>query len=140
MSREYAENRIKEALRLSKGNPTRARQRIMAWTFEDPKLLQALARPHLSGIVAHAVGRVVHKQELDEHDHEHETPEMPETLDMEPETFGKEILAALQSRNTATFGQENSAPPVRRPQASKSHIDAMKQIASKGKAKKKDDM
>lgn len=134
MSREYAESRIREALKLSKGNPTRARQRIIAWTFEDPKLLQALARPHLSGIVAHAIARVVHKQELDDP----ETPDMPEALDMEPETFGKEILAALQSRNTATFGQENSVPPARRPQASKSHIDALKHIASKGRSRKSD--
>lgn len=135
MSREYAESRIQEALKLSKGNATRARQRIIAWTFEDPKLLQALARPHLSGIVAHAIGRVVHKQDIDET----ETPDVPEMLDMAPETFGKEILAALQSRNTATFGQENSVPPVRRPQASKSHIDALKHIASKGKSNKSDD-
>lgn len=130
MSREYAEGRIKEALKLSKGNPTKARQRVIAWTFEDPKLLQALARPHLTGIVAHAVNRVVHKQELAEPD----VPEAPEKLDMTPESFGKEILNALQSSNTPMFGHEGSAPPSRRGQASKNHIDAIRQIASKSKS------
>lgn len=132
MSREYAESRIQEALKLSKGNPTKARQRIIAWTFEDPKLLQALARPHLSGIVAHAVSRVIYKQELEPQ----EVPDEPEALDLPPETFGAEILAALQSGNTARFGQEGNAPQTRRGQASKSHIEALKKIASKGKDKK----
>lgn len=133
MSREYAEGRIREALKQSKGNPTKARQRVIAWTYEDPKLLQALAQPHLTGIVAHAVSRVVHKQDIPEVD----APDMPESLDMAPETFGKEILAALQNSNTAMFGQESSAPSGRRPQASKSHIDALKHIASKSQTGKK---
>lgn len=127
MSREYAEGRIKEALKLSKGNPTKARQRVIAWTFEDPKLLQALARPHLTGIVAHAVNRVIYQKDLDEP----ETPEVPEALDMAPETFGKEILSALQNTDTPMFGQESYAPRAPRGQASKSHIDAIKHIASK---------
>ena len=132
MSREYAEGRIREALKQSKGNPTKARQRIIAWTYEDPKLLQALAQPHLTGIVAHAVSRVIYKQELPEP----EAPEMPASLDMEPETFGQEILAALQSNDTAMFGMEQNAPQPRRGQASKSHIEAIKKIA--GKSKKED--
>lgn len=135
MSREYAESRIREALRLHRGNITRARQQIMAWTFEDVKLLQALSRPHLTGIVAHAVSRVVYHQNTEE-THE-ESAEMPKALNMGPDTFGKAILRALASDNTAVFGQESSAPPVGRKQASKSHIDALRMMASK--ARKKDD-
>ena len=134
MSREYLESRIKEALQLSKGNPTKARQRVMAWTFEDPKLLQALAQPHLTGIVAHAINRVVYRQEQEEI----EAPEEPTRLDMEPESFGKEILSALQSNNTPMFGQESFAPPSKRGQASKSHIEAIKHIASKSQNKDTD--
>lgn len=133
MSREYVENRIREALKQAKGNTTRARQQIIAWTNDDPKLLQALAKPHLTGIVAHAVSRVLHRME-----HEEVEPEVaaaPETLDMEPETFGKEILSILQSERTAQFGRESSAPSPRRKQASQSHIDALKQMASKSKKK-----
>lgn len=131
MSREYAEKRIREALNLSKGNATKARQQIIAWTNEDPKLLQALAQPHLTGIVAHAVNRVVYKQGVEDHD-DH-LPEVPQSLDMAPDTFGKEILKALASENTTIFGRDNGAGPARRKQASQSHIDALKQIASKSK-------
>lgn len=134
MSREYAERRIKEALSLCKGNTARARQQIIAWTNEDPKLLQALAQPHLTGIVAHAVSRVVYKQEIDEP----AIPEEPQSLDMAPDTFGKEILQALASDKSVLFGRDTGAPPLRRKAASQSHIDALKQIASKSKPIKKD--
>lgn len=130
MSLEYAESRIREALRLCKNNAARARQQIIAWTFEDAKLLQALARPHLTGIVAHAVSRTIHRQEAEEHAGE-DAPPVPETLDMAPDTFGKEILKALQSENTARFGRESAAPPARKRQASQRHIDAIRQMSKK---------
>lgn len=130
MSREYAEKRIREALKQAKGNPTKARQQIIAWTFEDSKLLQALAQPHLTGIVAHAVNRVIHHQGIEE-EQGHEIPAAPQPLDMTPQTFGQEIFQALQSSNTAQFGREGTAPPIKRKQASQSHIDAMKRIAKK---------
>lgn len=127
MSREYAEGRIREALKLAKGNPTKARQQIIAWTFEDTKLLHALARPHLTGIVAHAVNRVIYHQNLED-DHE-PVPETPQALDMPPDTFGAAILQALQSGDTPRFGRESAAPPVPRRQASQSHIDALKRMS-----------
>jgi hypothetical protein len=134
MSREYAEKRIKEALKLVKGNATKARQQIIAWTSQDARLLQALAKPHLTGIVAHAVNHVIYHQGMEEE----EIPAEPQSLEMEPDTFGKEILKALQSSDTARFGRESAAPPVRRPKASQSHIDALKKIAGR-KNRKKDD-
>ena len=136
MSREYAEKRIKEALVMAKGNATKARQQIIAWTNEDPKLLQALAQPHLTGIVAHAISRVIYRQEAEEV--EEDIPNAPQSLDMAPDTFGKEILKALASENTVMFGRDTGVVPAGRKQASQSHIDALKQIASKSKPIKKD--
>lgn len=136
MSREYAEKRIREALKQARGNATKARQQIIAWTNEDPKLLQALAQPHLTGIVAHAISRVIHQQEVGDADED--IPDEPQTLDMSPDTFGKEILKALSNDSTAMFGREGGASP-RRKQASQSHIDAMRQIASKSHPVKKGD-
>lgn len=131
MSREYAEKRIREALKQAKGSATKARQLIIGWCNEDTKLLQALAKPHLTGIVAHAVDRVVYRQSVE--DEPEEIPATPRALNMEPDTFGKEILKVLQSSNTPRFGSESDAPPSRRPKASQSHIDAMKKIAKKKK-------
>jgi len=130
MSREYAEKRIREALQHSKGNPTRARQQIIAWAADDPKLLLALARPHLTGIVAHAVSRVIDRPEEDM-DVPEDRPADPAGIDMTPEGFGKEILQILSNQNTTVFGQESSAPPSRRKPASQRHIDALRQIAKK---------
>ncbi|QQG37235.1 MAG: hypothetical protein HYS17_05595 [Micavibrio aeruginosavorus] len=136
MSREYAEKRILEALTMSKGNSTKARQQVIAWCSQDHKLLQALAQPHLTGIVAHAISRVVYKQETVEN--EDDIPETPQSLDMAPDTFGKEILKALSSDNAVLFGRDTGAAPVRRKQASQSHIDALRQMASKSKSTHKD--
>ncbi len=127
MSREYAESRIREALESCKGNATKARQRIIAQLADDHKLLMALARPHLTGIVSHAVNRVVSRSEIEDSP----PPEQPKTLDMPPQTFGQEILQALQGNKSATFGLENDLPGRRRGQASKNHIEAMKRIARK---------
>jgi hypothetical protein len=132
MSQEYAETRIREALKLARGNATKARQQIIAWAAEDQRLLLALARPHLTGIVAHALNRVQARPEI-------MTPDspspLPQPLDMAPDTFGKEILKALSSHDTQVFGQEGGAPSQRRKKASQSHIDALKAIASKSKKK-----
>ncbi len=127
MSREYAEKRIAEALRLAKGNAAKARQQVIAWTYEDPKLLHALARPHLTGIVAHAVNRVIsQKGKMPP-----EVPKAPKGLDMAPGSFGKEILGALSGRNAPNFGQESMAPPIKKKGASQQHIDAIRRLARK---------
>lgn len=132
MSREYAEKRIREALRLAKGNATKARQQIVAWTNDDPKLLMALTKPHLTGIVAHAINRVLTRMESGA-DEPEEIPETPTTLNMPPETFGQEIMQILKNSHTVTFGHESSsgAPAGHRGQASQRHIDALNKIAKK---------
>lgn len=127
MSREYVERRIREALKLHKNNATRARQQIIAWTQEDVRLLHGLTRPHMTGIVAHALNRVILRSDRDD---VQEIPDLPQGLNMGAQTFGQEILKAL-SGSSAVFGhEENNAAPSRR-QASKRHIDAMNMIARK---------
>lgn len=124
MSLEYAQRKILEALKLTRGNAAKARQQIMAWTYEDPKLLQALTKPHLTGIVAHAVNRVITKQK----DPVPQNVQAPMNKD---ESFGRELLKSIAGSDTAIFGQENVAPPISRSQASQNHIKAIQQIARK---------
>lgn len=131
MSRDYAYNRIKEALRLHKGNSLKARQQIIAWTYEDAKLLHALTRPHLTGIVAYAIDKWQRKA------HEEESRQA-QTLDSvldtkSDENFGKELLRSLASGNSEIFGEEPSGPPRSRSQASKKHEDAMRMLAKRNK-------
>jgi len=131
MSREYAEKRIREALVTSKGNTHRAQQRIIVEAAQDHKLLLALTQGHLTGVVALWLNRVLTR--IGQEQEETPPPEKPQMLDMEPQTFGAEILRALESSSSPMFGQESASVPLRRKQASQSHIDALRQMAGKKK-------
>lgn len=126
MSREYVEKRVKEALKLTGGNATRARQQLIAWTHEDAKLLQALAHPHLTGIVAYAVSRVLNKKDEPEL-----IPPTPREEDDPAHAFGMEILKTIASGATAQFGLEGAQPPGRKQPASQRHIDAIRQLTGR---------
>jgi hypothetical protein len=131
MSITYVEQKIRQALDISRGNETRARQQVIAWCAEDPKLLLGLAAPHLTGIVAHALTRVMNHKELP-------TPQASPKLDIaKGGEFGIEILKSIAGGDTARFGQESSAPPVKKQAASQRHIDAIKQMAGQSKTPKK---
>lgn len=131
MSRDYAESRIREALRLTKGNPTKARQQVIAWAVDDQRLLLGLTQPHLTGVVAHAINRVIYREGLEQE--MEEVAPTPKSLDMGPETFGKQIMNALSGRNTQIFGMDNTGPAPHPTKASQSHIDALKKLAKNSK-------
>ena len=123
----HAENRIREALTLARGNPTKARQQIIAWALDDSKLLQELVAPHITGIVAHAVGRVKTMKE----------PRIPadpvkgkKAAGGKEEQFGMEILKAIALGNPAQFGLE-SGVAIKKQQASQRHVDAIRAMVSK---------
>ncbi|MCB1563177.1 MAG: hypothetical protein R3D66_05120 [Alphaproteobacteria bacterium] len=135
MSLEYAEGRIREALKLSGGNAARARKQIIDWSREDMRLLQELTRGHLSGIVAYNVERVLSGR-AEAAKKKKETP--PKATPSAPpktgkDSFGLEILKAVASSSSEIFGFEDPGLPHKRGQASKQHIAAMKAIASKKK-------
>ena len=129
MSKEYAEECIRKALKECKGHPLKTQQKIIAQAAQDQRLLLSLTHGHLTGIVALWVNRVLTRKE----DDNLPPPDAPHGLDMEPETFGQEILKALQSNDTAQFGRENGAPQSRRGKASQQHINALRMMARKGK-------
>jgi hypothetical protein len=127
MSWDYVERKVKEALQITRGNPMRARQQIIAWTYEDSKLLYELTKPHMSGIVGHAIGHVMNKAE---HEKDTPTPQKVPEQDINGE-FGLELLKALAGGGSPQFGVENNAPRTGKAQASKSHVDAIKRMAKK---------
>lgn len=128
MNRDYAERRIREALKATGGNATRARQQVTAWAFDDAKLLHELVAPHITGIVAHAVNRVMSQKEKP-------VPAAPEPAKVKApkgEEFGMEILKAIALGNPAQFGLESSSgASIKKQQASQRHIDAIRQMVSK---------
>ena len=160
MSRQYVENRIKEALKKSRGNTHLAQQQIIAWTYEDAKLLHYLARPHLDGIVAYNIERLLSSraQEIKNARQGKENISLPKSGGKpsdaagasskkpqvgargkgKPEEFGMDILKAVAASDAAVFGFENNSPQSKRKQASKRHIDALQKMAASSSAKDKD--
>lgn len=145
MSLEYAESRIKEALKLHKGNPAKAQQQIIAWIYEDAKLLHALAKPHLSGIVAYNIERVAsgrsdpQKKQAPKSEKPVSTsaPRKPAAAAAsKPEAFGLEILKAVAAK-PEIFGLEDLGAQKKRGAASQRHVDAIKAIAANSKNIKK---
>ncbi len=132
MNRDYAERRIKEALQASGGNEAKARQQIIAWALDDNKLLHELVAPHITGIVAHAVGRVATMKDKP-------LPKDPlkakKVETGKEDTIGLEILKAIALGNPAQFGLE-SGVTTKKQQASQRHIDAIRAMVSKDKSGK----
>lgn len=133
MSNEYAENKIKDALKLCNGNMRLARQQIVALAREDMYLLRALVRPHLDGIVAYQVERVASGRAEKEEDH----PEFP--LSKIDDDFGMKLLRAAVSDDVRVFGRDNMLQPRKRKIASKQHIDAIHKMASSRRQQDKSD-
>jgi len=135
MAWDYTEKKIKEALHLHRNNMTRTRQQVIAWAMEDPKLLRELMKPHMTGITAHAVNRVMNGKTKPE-----PVPQAAQASDKSSDkakegkdTFGLDILKTIAGGNTTQFGQETYGnPPSRRGGVSQRHLDAIQQMINKG--------
>jgi len=129
MNRDYAERRIREAIKASNGNAAKARQQIIAWAADDAKLMHELVAPHITGIVAHAVERVATMKEKP-------MPKVPEKVPAgTKDGFGMEILKAIALGNPAQFGLESGSAPTKKQAASQRHVDAIRAMVSKDKSK-----
>lgn len=124
MSREYAENKIKDALKLCNGSVGLARQQIVALAQEDMDLLKALVRPHLDGIVGYQIERVASGRA----DKEEKHPDFP--LSGTDEEFGMKILRAAVAQDVKVFGRDDLHHTKKHKIASKQHIEAIHKMAS----------
>ena len=129
MSREYADSKIKEALKLHSGSMALARQQVITWAQNDARLMKELARPHLDGIVAYQVERVASGRAELEKRHPEKVPE-------QEDNFGMDLLRAVAATQAAVFGHENTANAPKKRGASKQHIDAIHKMASNRHSKK----
>ena len=126
MSREYSTAKINEALKTAKGNPQVAHKLIIAQAMQDTKLLTELVKPHMTGIVAHAVNRIARGAEKPE-----ALTKQPANAKVKKENFGLDLLKTIADGDSAQFGQESYARPVGKKAASQNHIDAIQQMIKK---------
>jgi hypothetical protein len=126
-TQSYATSRIREALRQTGGNAMRTRQLVQQWILEDQRLLFELARPHMKGIVAHAISRVERQKDASIE----EPPDLPEAPSDDEDSFGRDLLKALKGNNLR-FGQEEGRTPRRsKRSASRQHIDAINKMTGR---------
>ena len=139
MTRDYADHKVSEALRLAGGNAAKARRQIQAWFYEDPKLLMELTRPHWNGIVAYAVDRAVDRALRGEDSDEPKTKKASAKAPKKEGSIGKEMLRSFASDHAAKFGHESASVTPSRKAASQDHVDAIHYLAAKSKQKSKKD-
>ncbi len=135
MSLNYTENRIKEALRIHNGNVTEAKKQLFAWFYEDHKLLMDITRPHLQGITAYAVQRVLNRMNKSDDEILEEEAQNAAYSSSKKGDVGKDILRGFISPDAPQFGQESIAVPLRKKAASQKHIDTMQLLAAASKKK-----
>lgn len=133
MTSTYAQSRIRNALKEHPDSAAQARQTVMRWALEDPKLMAELVAPHLSGIVAYAMARVEQGQGSSESALADLAGKAKGKGD---KSFGLELLKNVADDNAAIFGHQAGHPTGQKP-ASQNHIDAINLIAEKGKTSKK---
>jgi hypothetical protein len=132
----YIETAIDEAFKKAKGNQTKARVFILEQLKTDDQLLRALALPHINAIVAHAVNRIAIQQKSNKKKKDDASVAIPKGAKAEA-GFGLDLLKALGGQNVPKFGREDAAPPLRRKDASQTHVNALKLMASKSSTKSK---
>lgn len=139
MSTVYVQNKIKEALKEAKGNPTRARQYLISWATQDLALLLGLTKSHLNGLASYAIAKTMQGETLANTSPKQAPPANAKKIDIPEEAFGKDLLKALSGRDSVRFGMEAATPrPVgRRTPASESHIEIMKSLAGQKSSKTK---
>lgn len=135
MSLNYTENRIKEAIRLHNGNVTEAKKQLFVWFYEDHKLLLDIVQPHLNGITAYAVDRVLRRMMKSDDEILEEEAAEAERSATKKVTIGKDILRGFVSKEALQFGQESVGVPLRKKVASQNHIDTMQMLAATSRKK-----
>lgn len=138
MSLEYLEEAIFQALEQSSGNQKNAQHLIMSQAMNDLKLLQALTRHHLSGIVAYHVDRVASgranktKRAYSDTGRRSGRGQQEQAAPEIDEQFGLQLLKALAgSSSDATFGMEAYSSPQPKGKASSRHADTIRALANK---------
>ncbi len=129
MSQKYAIEQIKKALDSAGVHAGQARKKIIAQAMEDPQLLQELVRPHMMGIVAHAISRVQRGAQAPEAVATSKPAKMQESEGKD--SFGLDILKSIAGGDSVQFGQEAYGRPIAKRGVSQKHIDAIQAMVKK---------
>jgi hypothetical protein len=123
MTQTYLEKRVKEAMAEAKGSKVKARKLLLTWAVQDQQLLLSLSKAHLPALATQAIEVIMARIEM-------QAKGVPlRKQGKAGENIGKDIISAMNERDTPKFGQEASAPPLSRRAASQAHVDAIHKLA-----------
>lgn len=98
---DYAQSRVRDALKEAKGNVPQAQRLLLAWMDFDELLLRAIAEPHLRSIAGYAL----QSQLFDEAEEKHTAQASAPVPGMPPPPVTKQPAAEEKAaEDTATFG------------------------------------
>lgn len=140
MSRSYARQKIKQALRVAEGDTKQASRDIIELCVRDHEFLLGLTEPFLRGIIGHALkgagelkpgeGAEKAKREV--------TPKVLEVEEMAKATgLGADIVKNVLGSGGHKFGTQDRTRSTlgKKTKASSKHVDALRAIAEKSKDK-----
>lgn len=97
---DYAQSRVRDALKEAKGNVPQAQRLLLAWMDFDELLLRAIAEPHLRSIAGYAL----QSQLFDEAEEKHAAQKSAAVADV-PKAVKKQATApGKESADIGTFG------------------------------------
>jgi hypothetical protein len=98
-------------------------------------LLLEMTRPHLNGITAYAIQRVLNRMMKSDDEILEEEAQDAVMSSSKKDQLGKDILRGFASKDAPQFGQESVSVPLRKKAASQSHIDTMQMLAAASRKK-----
>ncbi len=132
MSYEYAMSRVRDAIEKCDGNHLKAQRMLITWMEKDQSLVLGLMAPHIPSVVSFAVSHALQPQ----------SKSLPKKVivDEKSNAFGAALVGSLKGAGglgDVSFGQSAPRGSINPPgKASKSHVDAMRTLASKSKSAK----
>jgi len=140
---DYAQSRVRDALKEAKGSVPQAQRLLLAWMDFDELLLRAIAEPHLRSIAGYALQSQLFDEAEEKHTAQTSAPvpdpsmpaaKQPPAQEKDAEDIGTFGLALLQNVTGAARAQqfgfvtdEMEAPK----KTSARHIEAILQLAGK---------
>ena len=140
MSRSYARQKVKQALRVSEGDTKQASRDIIELCVRDHEFLLGLTEPFLRGIIGHALKNAG----ADISDAPGAKPKKeaaPRVLDVEAmgkaTGLGADIVKNVLGSGGHKFGTQDRTRGTlgKKTKASSKHVDALRAIAEKSKDK-----
>jgi hypothetical protein len=136
MGWSYVSQRITEALNKVDQNPTQVKKLLATLIVEDPRFLIELTKPHIDGILSHAINRCLHEDTTEDGKSAGLKDTNSGSIVSQESDLAQELVRILGDTPVGThanaeFGRENEFARLPKKPVSASHIKAIEAIVKK---------